>query len=175
MGDAANNVGVIIAASVIWKTHSPARFYADPAVSVAIAFMIFLSSIPLCTFAFTGLSPPANHLHSQEDRPYSSRKRALRLAAQRRQARYRTGKLSPSTTTTTTTTIDCLGGMINERAGSWRRRCPRTTRLASESAQNPRLSPHHRSQDRAEGLHGPRTDSQRVPPRLRHSLFHPAA
>ncbi|TKA63850.1 hypothetical protein B0A55_10905 [Friedmanniomyces simplex] len=47
MGDAANNVGVIIAASVIWKTHSPARFYADPAVSVAIAFMIFLSSIPL--------------------------------------------------------------------------------------------------------------------------------
>ncbi|KAK0260711.1 hypothetical protein LTR35_017962 [Friedmanniomyces endolithicus] len=47
MGDAANNVGVIIAASVIWKTHSPARYYADPAVSVAIAFMIFLSSIPL--------------------------------------------------------------------------------------------------------------------------------
>jgi len=47
MGDAFNNVGVIIAASVIWKTHSPARFYADPAVSVAIALMIFTSSIPL--------------------------------------------------------------------------------------------------------------------------------
>lgn len=47
MGDAFNNIGVIIAASVIWKTNSPARFYADPAVSVAIALMIFISSIPL--------------------------------------------------------------------------------------------------------------------------------
>ncbi|CAK7266417.1 hypothetical protein SEPCBS119000_002018 [Sporothrix epigloea] len=47
LGDAANNVGVIIAAVVIWKTHYPGRFYADPGVSMAIAFMILLSSIPL--------------------------------------------------------------------------------------------------------------------------------
>jgi len=46
-GDALNNVGVIIAALIIWKTTSPNRFYADPAVSMAIAFMIFFSSIPL--------------------------------------------------------------------------------------------------------------------------------
>lgn len=46
-GDAANNVGVIIAGAIIWKTHSHARYYADPAVSMAIAFMIFLSSMPL--------------------------------------------------------------------------------------------------------------------------------
>lgn len=50
LGDAANNVGVIIAAAVIWKTNYPGRFYADPAVSMAIAFMIFFSSIPLGTF-----------------------------------------------------------------------------------------------------------------------------
>ncbi|CAK7211842.1 hypothetical protein SCUCBS95973_001261 [Sporothrix curviconia] len=47
LGDAANNVGVIIAAVVIWKTHYPGRFYADPGVSMAIAIMILLSSIPL--------------------------------------------------------------------------------------------------------------------------------
>lgn len=47
IGDAANNVGVIIAAAVIWKTKYSARFYADPAVSMAIALMIFISSIPL--------------------------------------------------------------------------------------------------------------------------------
>ena len=41
LGDAANNVGVIIAAAVIWKADYPGRFYADPAVSMAIAFMIF--------------------------------------------------------------------------------------------------------------------------------------
>merc|ERR1712230_283869 len=39
--------GVIIAGAVIWKISSPDRYYADPAVSMAIAFMIFFSSIPL--------------------------------------------------------------------------------------------------------------------------------
>lgn len=47
MGDAANNIRVIIAAVVIWKTSSPARFYADPAVSMNIAIMIMVSSLPL--------------------------------------------------------------------------------------------------------------------------------
>lgn len=47
MGDAANNVGVIIAAALMWQTQGPARFYADPAVSVGIALMIILSSLPL--------------------------------------------------------------------------------------------------------------------------------
>ena len=46
-GDAINNIGVIIAGAIIWKTNSPSRFYADPAVGVAIAIMIFASSIPL--------------------------------------------------------------------------------------------------------------------------------
>ncbi|KAH8764323.1 cation efflux family protein [Diaporthe sp. PMI_573] len=47
IGDAINNIGVIIAAVVIWQTRSEARFYADPAASMFIAIMIFLSSIPL--------------------------------------------------------------------------------------------------------------------------------
>lgn len=47
MGDALNNIGVIIAALVIWLTHYDARYYADPGASVGIALMIFLSSIPL--------------------------------------------------------------------------------------------------------------------------------
>jgi solute carrier family 30 (zinc transporter), member 1 len=49
-GDAVNNIGVIIAALVIWKTDSPNRFYADPAVSMAISLMIFISSLPLGGF-----------------------------------------------------------------------------------------------------------------------------
>lgn len=47
IGDALNNIGVIIAALVIWQTNYDARFYADPGVSMGIAFMILLSSLPL--------------------------------------------------------------------------------------------------------------------------------
>ncbi|CAK7203457.1 hypothetical protein SEUCBS139899_006191 [Sporothrix eucalyptigena] len=47
LGDAINNVGVIIAAVIIWKTHYAGRYYADPGVSTAIAVMILLSAIPL--------------------------------------------------------------------------------------------------------------------------------
>ncbi|KAJ4317320.1 hypothetical protein N0V94_005005 [Neodidymelliopsis sp. IMI 364377] len=47
LGDAINNIGVIISALIIWLTHSPSRFYADPAVSMWIAIMILISAIPL--------------------------------------------------------------------------------------------------------------------------------
>ncbi|KAI1639327.1 cation efflux protein [Biscogniauxia mediterranea] len=47
IGDALNNVGVIIAALVIWLTSYEGRFYADPGVSMGIAIMILLSSLPL--------------------------------------------------------------------------------------------------------------------------------
>lgn len=47
LGDAVNNVGVIIAAVIMWKTQSSSRFYADPAISLMISFMIFGSAIPL--------------------------------------------------------------------------------------------------------------------------------
>ncbi|KAJ5133475.1 cation efflux protein [Penicillium atrosanguineum] len=47
LGDCANNIGVIIAAAVIWFAHYEGRYYADPAASMGIAIMIFLSSIPL--------------------------------------------------------------------------------------------------------------------------------
>lgn len=47
LGDAANNIGVIMAAAVIWKTTYPARYYADPAVSMGIGLMLTLSSLPL--------------------------------------------------------------------------------------------------------------------------------
>lgn len=47
LGDAINNIGVIITALIIWLTHSPSRFYADPAVSMFIAIMIIGPAIPL--------------------------------------------------------------------------------------------------------------------------------
>ncbi|KAK4042860.1 hypothetical protein C8A01DRAFT_13564 [Parachaetomium inaequale] len=47
LGDALNNVGVIVAAAVIWFTASPGRFYADPAVGMGIALMILCSAVPL--------------------------------------------------------------------------------------------------------------------------------
>ncbi|PPQ64225.1 hypothetical protein CVT24_008601 [Panaeolus cyanescens] len=46
-GDAVNNIGVIIAAVILMKVASPKRFYADPAVSLAISFIIFASAIPM--------------------------------------------------------------------------------------------------------------------------------
>lgn len=50
VGDAANNIGVIISALVIWLTTSPARYYADPAVSMLIAIVIITTSLPLGLF-----------------------------------------------------------------------------------------------------------------------------
>lgn len=47
LGDATNNLGVIIAALVVWKAKYEGRYYADPAVSMAIAIVILLSSLPL--------------------------------------------------------------------------------------------------------------------------------
>jgi len=47
IGDAFNNIGVIIAAAVIWQTSYDGRFYADPAVSMGIAVMILLTALPL--------------------------------------------------------------------------------------------------------------------------------
>lgn len=47
LGDAANNLGVIIAAAVIWRAEYAARYYADPAASMAISVMILLTSLPL--------------------------------------------------------------------------------------------------------------------------------
>lgn len=47
IGDALNNIGVIISALVIWLTNYDARFYADPGTSMGIAIMILLSSLPL--------------------------------------------------------------------------------------------------------------------------------
>jgi zinc transporter 1 len=47
LGDAINNIGVIVSAIIIWFVKSPNRFYADPAVSMWIASMILISSLPL--------------------------------------------------------------------------------------------------------------------------------
>ncbi|KAM0563523.1 hypothetical protein ACHAPJ_001244 [Fusarium lateritium] len=47
LGDAINNIGVIIAAVIVWKAEGDGRYYADPAVGVFIALMILLSAIPL--------------------------------------------------------------------------------------------------------------------------------
>ncbi|KAH7115842.1 cation efflux protein [Dendryphion nanum] len=47
LGDAINNIGVIIAALIIWLTKSEGRFYADPAVSMWIGVMILGTAVPL--------------------------------------------------------------------------------------------------------------------------------
>ncbi|KAM0089005.1 hypothetical protein ACP6JD_007634 [Aspergillus fumigatus] len=46
LGDAANNLGVIIAALVVWKAKYEGRYYADPAVSMAIAISVPLGVDP---------------------------------------------------------------------------------------------------------------------------------
>jgi solute carrier family 30 (zinc transporter), member 1 len=47
IGDAINNIGVMISAIAIWFGKTEGRFYADPAVSLGISFMILATSIPL--------------------------------------------------------------------------------------------------------------------------------
>jgi zinc transporter 1 len=51
--DAANNLGVIASALVIWLAKYDGRYYADPGVSIGIAIMIMISSIPLSWFFFS--------------------------------------------------------------------------------------------------------------------------
>jgi zinc transporter 1 len=50
VGDAINNLGVIIAAIVIWKADYDGRFYADPGVSIGIAILIMISALPTSKF-----------------------------------------------------------------------------------------------------------------------------
>ena len=47
LGDAINNIGVIISAVVIWQASGHGRYYIDPAISCFIAIMILISAIPL--------------------------------------------------------------------------------------------------------------------------------
>jgi len=47
LGDAINNIGVIIAAVIMWKLENPKRLYADPSASLAISLIIFASAIPM--------------------------------------------------------------------------------------------------------------------------------
>lgn len=47
LSDALNNIGVIIAGCIMWFANFPLRFYADPAVGVAIAGLIFSSAVRL--------------------------------------------------------------------------------------------------------------------------------
>jgi len=51
MGDALGNIGVIGAALFIWLSPYSWRAYADPAVSLVIAFIILYSAYPLCRAA----------------------------------------------------------------------------------------------------------------------------
>lgn len=45
-----SDIGVILAGVIMLKSTSPARFYADPAMSLLISFIIFASAIPLGEF-----------------------------------------------------------------------------------------------------------------------------
>ena len=47
LGDAANDVGVIIAAAIMQWSKSKNRFYADPAISMIISIGIACTAIPL--------------------------------------------------------------------------------------------------------------------------------
>jgi Co/Zn/Cd efflux system component len=53
LSDAINNIGVIIAALVIWLAKYETRYYADPGVSMGISIMILLSCLPLSKLPFT--------------------------------------------------------------------------------------------------------------------------
>lgn len=49
LGDTINNIGVIVAAVIMWKAepHDLKRFYVDPAASVLISLVIFAGAVPL--------------------------------------------------------------------------------------------------------------------------------
>jgi zinc transporter 1 len=61
IGDAVNNLGVMVAALIIWFTKFEGRYYADPAASLWIACIIILSSVPLrVLFSICGVESGAD-------------------------------------------------------------------------------------------------------------------
>lgn len=49
VGDAINNIGVMIAGVIIWKAKFDGRYYADPGISMAISLLILATAIPIST------------------------------------------------------------------------------------------------------------------------------
>ncbi|CCF56654.1 hypothetical protein KAFR_0B03570 [Kazachstania africana CBS 2517] len=47
MGDALGNIGVIVAALIMWKTELSWKYYTDPLISLFITVIIFSSALPL--------------------------------------------------------------------------------------------------------------------------------
>jgi zinc transporter 1 len=96
-GDALNNIGVIIAAAVIWKAKYEGRFYADPAVGMGIAIMITLSGLPIGNSLFLFAHELSLNPHnSQEKWPNPPREHAPRRQPRRRKTRPRkSASLSP--------------------------------------------------------------------------------
>lgn len=47
LGDACNNIGVAAAAIAMWQAKSEKRFYADPAISMAIGLVLIGMAISL--------------------------------------------------------------------------------------------------------------------------------
>lgn len=47
LGDAVNNVGVVVVGVTIWQSDAPERHYADPAISAMVGMVIIGSCIPL--------------------------------------------------------------------------------------------------------------------------------
>jgi len=66
------DIGVILAAVIMWKVDSPYRFYADPAVSLVIGFIIFGGAVPLseltdwACYEVTHLTSRAQHCEAPE-------------------------------------------------------------------------------------------------------------
>lgn len=66
LGDALNTVGVIIVGLITWFVKNPNKKYADPALSIAIAVSILLSSLPLAYNSATILLQAAPRNMPQE-------------------------------------------------------------------------------------------------------------
>ncbi len=87
-GDALNNIGVIIAAAVIWKAKYEGRFYADPAVGMGIAIMITVSGLPIGNSIFLFAQEPSLNRHkSQEKWPNPPGEHAFGRQSRRRKTR----------------------------------------------------------------------------------------
>lgn len=65
IGDAINNLGVMAAGLIIWlAAPHPARYYADPGVSMFIAILIILSSLPLSESDSLGYNQTAGKVNN---------------------------------------------------------------------------------------------------------------
>jgi Co/Zn/Cd efflux system component len=162
LGDAVNNVGVIIASLVIWRTDSPGRYYADPAVGLAIALMILLSSIPLGMSFILGILSHAHNSFIAVKKSGTILLECVPIGVDLKDVKHDLEAVCRLTSETS--------AVLLSLSDTWRNLSSRTSHLAIESTEISGLSTCRNFGHRSSNVHREGQNHQRMLSRIRYSF-----